>query len=59
MSRRRREGVLHLSERVTLVDHTSCEPFAQFASYFEKSGRGTVVIEGLDEMFVARTIGRA
>jgi len=42
--------VLHLTDRVTLIDHTSCDLLLQFASDFEKSGRGRVVIEGLDRM---------
>jgi carbonic anhydrase len=42
--------ILHLTEGVTLIDHTSCDILLQFAADFEKSGRGKVAIEGLDRM---------
>jgi carbonic anhydrase len=41
---------LHLSDHVTLIDHTSCENLLHYADEFERSGRGHVEIVGLDRM---------
>lgn len=42
---------LHMTDRVTLIDHTSCSTLIQFVEEFERSGRGVVKILGLDRMF--------
>ncbi len=40
--------VLHLTEGVTLIDHTSYDNLMHFAKDFEQAGRGRVEIEGLE-----------
>ncbi len=42
---------LHMTDRVTLIDHTSCDTLIHFVEEFERSGRGVVKILGLDRMF--------
>ena len=42
---------LHMTDRVTLIDHTSCSTLIHFVEEFERSGRGVVKVLGLDRMF--------
>jgi hypothetical protein len=46
-----RSVCLHVTDRVTLIDHTSCDTLIHFAEEFERSGRGVVKVLGLDRMF--------
>jgi MFS superfamily sulfate permease-like transporter len=41
---------LHITENVTLLDHTTCDALFHFADDFERSGSGRVEIPGLDRM---------
>ncbi|QDV32816.1 SulP family inorganic anion transporter [Tautonia plasticadhaerens] len=41
---------LHLTDAVTLVDHTACENLLDFAEEYERSGRGHVSILGLEDL---------
>jgi MFS superfamily sulfate permease-like transporter len=41
----------HLSDDVTLIDHTSSTNLLGFANDFEKSGKGRIQFTGFDEMF--------
>jgi carbonic anhydrase len=45
-----RSVVLHFSDDVTLIDHTSCENLRHFAEEYERNGRGQVWMEGIDQM---------
>lgn len=44
------EVVLHVGERVTLIDHTSCDNLLQFAEDFGREHRAVVRVEGLERM---------
>jgi hypothetical protein len=41
---------LHLTENVTLVDHTSCESLLHFVAECHRNGTAQVELRGLDEM---------
>jgi carbonic anhydrase len=41
---------LHVTGNVTLIDHTSCDNLIHFVEEYGRNGRGTVEIEGLDQM---------
>lgn len=44
------EVVLHMGERVSLIDHTTCDTLLYFAEEFERSGKGRVDLGDLGEM---------
>ena len=41
---------LHLTEEVTLIDHTSCESLLHFAEECHRSGTAQVELVGMDQM---------
>ena len=44
------EVELRLGDRVSLVDHTTCENLLHFVDEFRRSGRGRIELIGLDRM---------
>ena len=42
--------VVTLTDKVTLIDHTSCDGLVQFADDFARGGRGEFEIKGLDRL---------
>jgi hypothetical protein len=45
----------HLTDDVTVIDHTSSTNLLGFANDYEKSGKGRIQFTGLDEMFTCST----
>jgi hypothetical protein len=45
----------HVTEQVTLIDHTSSFNLTSFARDYERHGRGQVHFPGLDDMFMCST----
>jgi carbonic anhydrase len=48
--REARDVVLHVTDRVPLIDHTSCDNLFHFAEEYEHTAGGHVTFVGLDEM---------
>jgi MFS superfamily sulfate permease-like transporter len=43
------EVTVHLGQRVSLIDHTSCENLHHFVEEFQAAGRGNIQLEGFDQ----------
>lgn len=43
---------LHVTDDVTLIDHTACANLMNFAQEYQQSGRGQIQFTGLEEMFM-------